>query len=384
MDQQTLYILLFAVILLAAVIVIVFMMNHANLKQQIAIRKMLNESEKAKDDEMDEFRTQVSQQMMNFQNGMSESIRSDLNRLNESTTSRLNRIETSVNDSLLKGFEKTNQSFTSIKEQMARIDETQQSLKNLSTSIAGLQNVLTDKKTRGTYGEIELYSLMQSVFGVNDARYQTQVHLSNGTIADCVLFAPQPLGKIVIDSKFPLENYNRLFDEKLSAADKESIRAGFRRDVKKHIADIAEKYIIPGETAEVAYMFVPAEAVFAEIYGHFDEIVQYSYQMNVFIVSPTTLMAYLTAIRAIYLGQERNEKVVEIQQEYIKLSKEFERFSARFDAVAKDFDRTYKDVRDVGVTTNKIINRFHEIEAVKLDRSSTQKEIEEHDKENLQ
>ena len=146
MDQQTLYILLFAVILLAAVIVIVFMMNHANLKQQIAIRKMLNESEKAKDDEMDEFRTQVSQQMMNFQNGMSESIRSDLNRLNESTTSRLNRIETSVNDSLLKGFEKTNQSFTSIKEQMARIDETQQSLKNLSTSIAGLQNVLTDKK----------------------------------------------------------------------------------------------------------------------------------------------------------------------------------------------------------------------------------------------
>lgn len=384
MDQQTLYILLFAVILLAAVIVIVFMMNHANLKQQIAIRKMLNESEKAKDDEMDEFRTQVSQQMMNFQNGMSESIRSDLNRLNESTTSRLNRIETSVNDSLLKGFEKTNQSFTSIKEQMARIDETQQSLKNLSTSIAGLQNVLTDKKTRGTYGEIELYSLMQSVFGVNDARYQTQVHLSNGTIADCVLFAPQPLGKIVIDSKFPLENYNRLFDEKLSAADKESIRAGFRRDVKKHIADIAEKYIIPGETAEVAYMFVPAEAVFAEIYGHFDEIVQYSYQMNVFIVSPTTLMAYLTAIRAIYLGQERNEKVVEIQQEYIKLSKEFERFSARFDAVAKDFDRTYKDVRDVGVTTNKIINRFHEIEAVQLDRSSTQKEIEEHDKENLQ
>lgn len=384
MDQQTLYILLFAVILLAAVIVIVFMMNHANLKQQIAIRKMLNESEKAKDDEMDEFRTQVSQQMMNFQNGMSESIRSDLNRLNESTTSRLNRIETSVNDSLLKGFEKTNQSFTSIKEQMARIDETQQSLKNLSTSIAGLQNVLTDKKTRGTYGEIELYSLMQSVFGVNDARYQTQVHLSNGTIADCVLFAPQPLGKIVIDSKFPLENYNRLFDEKLSAADKESIRAGFRRDVKKHIADIAEKYIIPGETAEVAYMFVPAEAVFAEIYGHFDEIVQYSYQMNVFIVSPTTLMAYLTAIRAIYLGQERNEKVVEIQQEYIKLSKEFERFSARFDAVAKDFDRTYKDVRDVGVTTNKIINRFHEIEAVQLDHSSTQKEIEEHDKENLQ
>jgi DNA recombination protein RmuC len=384
MDQQTLYILLFALILLAAVIVIVFMMNHANLNQQIAIRKMLNESEKAKDDEMDQFRTQVSQQMMSFQNGMSESIRSDLNRLNESTTSRLNRIETSVNDSLLKGFEKTNQSFTSIKEQMARIDETQQSLKNLSTSIAGLQNVLTDKKTRGTYGEIELYSLMQSVFGVNDARYQTQVHLSNGTIADCVLFAPQPLGKIVIDSKFPLENYNRLFDEKLSAADKESIRAGFRRDVKKHIADIAEKYIIPGETAEVAYMFVPAEAVFAEIYGHFDEIVQYSYQMNVFIVSPTTLMAYLTAIRAIYLGQERNEKVVEIQQEYIKLSREFERFSTRFDAVAKDFDRTYKDVRDVGVTTNKIINRFHEIEAVQLDHSSKQEEIENHEEDNIQ
>lgn len=378
MNSDTLLILVFALILTVGILIILFYTNKSNMKQQITLRQMLDESEKNRDAQMDQLQQNVSTQMLHFQNGISESVKSDLNRLNESTAGRLNTIDTKVNDSLMKGFEKTNESFASIKEQMARIDETQKGLKNLSANISSLQNVLTDKKTRGTYGEVELYSLMKQVFGDNDARYQTQYKLSTGVIADCVLFAPKPLGIIVIDSKFPLENYNRLFDENLTAAEKESVRSSFRRDVKKHISDIADKYIIPGETAETAYMFVPAEAVFAEIYGHFDEIVQFSYQKNVFIVSPTTLMAYLTAIRAIYLGQERNEKVAEIQNEYIRLSKEFERFDTRFEAVSNDFSRTYRDMQEVQVTSTKIINRFHDIEAVKLESKPEKEVTDEH------
>lgn len=368
-DNIFLILLLFLTMMILVIVFVAFILSKSNMKQQLFLKEALNQTVTKNNEEMDQLKQQMMHDLLLFQSNILNSIKGDFNQLNESTVNRLVNIESKVNESLLQGFERTNKAFSSVLQQMAKIDETQQNLKSLSANITSLQNVLTDKKTRGTYGEIELYSILESVFGNNEHRFSKQVKLSNDSIADCVLHAPQPLGDIVIDSKFPLENFNRMFDENLSKQDLIKIKADFKKDVAKHIKDIKTKYILPGETAEMAYMFIPAEAVFAEVYGHYDDLIQLSYESKVYLVSPTTLMAYITAIKAIYLGQERNERVVEIQQEFIRLSKEFERFSDRFNSVTKDFDKTYRDMQNVNITSDKIVKRFKQIEAVQLDDS---------------
>ena len=250
---------------------------------------------------------------------------------------------------------------------MGRLDESQHSIREVSASILQLQNVLNDKKTRGIFGEIELYSLLETAMGTDEHRYQKQYKLSNGTIADAVLFASEPLRMICIDSKFPLENYNRLMSAD-TAQEKARAHAQFVQDVKRHIRAIASKYILPQETAEFACMFLPAEAVFSYIYASCDEVVRYSYEEKVYMVSPTTLMAYLTAIRAIYLGVQRNEHVEQIQQELKHLQVEFERFHKRYQTVGSDFERTYQDMRQLQITAGKIVKRFEEIQEVQLDK----------------
>ncbi len=355
------------VLIAAAVLVSVLIVRNANLNQQASIRKIMQEHSDSEAEKQADFQQHLNGQILAYQNGVEDTVRAELMRMSQSSSAQMERLDARMNDSLLRGFEKTGNSFAAMKEEMARITRTQESLQQLSTSIDSLQNVLTDKKTRGTYGEVELYSLLHQVFGTNDQRWQKQYHLSSGVIADAVIVSPRPLGLICIDSKFPLENYNRMMDSTLSRQYGDSYRNAFAKDVKKHISDISDKYINPPETAEMAYMFVPAEAVFAEIYGHFDDIIQYSYQRNVYIVSPTTLMAYLTAIRAIYLGQERNDRVEDIQKEYARLSQEFERFEKRFRQVASDFQRTNQDIHSLETTFDKINSRFADVSAVKLD-----------------
>lgn len=377
METKTMIILAVTFILLLFGLgsILILMVSKMMVKQESAFKEALHQSNKESNQDIDLLKQQLQVDLNRFQMTMVSSMKGDLNQLNETTVNRLVTIEKKVNESLLQGFERTNKSFASVLEQMAKIDQTQENLKSLSSNITSLQNVLTDKKTRGTWGEVELYSILESVFGNNKARFEKQFKLSNGTVADCAIFAPEPLGKIMIDSKFPLENYNRLMDVRGNKEEEQRVRNSFKRDVIKHIKDISEKYIIPGETAEIAYMFIPAEAVFAEIYGNFDEVIQLSYQSKVYLVSPTTLMAYITAIKAIYLGQERNERVMEIQEEFIKLSKEFDRYNTRFSSVVKDFDKTYKDMQSVSITSEKIVKRFKQIEAVELE-SHKNKEVD--------
>lgn len=371
-DAQIYLFLGIGAMMILVIVFLAFILSRNQLKQQLFLKEMMNQTASVNNEELNQLKQQLMQDFVLFQTNIVGTLRGDFNQLNESTVNRLVNIETKVNESLLQGFEKTSKAFTSVLEQMARIDETQQNLKSLSANITSLQHVLTDKKTRGTFGEIELYSILESVFGNNEHRFTKQMRLSNDTIADCVLHAPSPLGNIVIDSKFPLENFNRLYDEQNTPQDVAKIKNDFKRDVAKHIKDIKTKYIIPGETAEMAYMFIPAEAVFAEIYGHYDELIQYSYECKVYLVSPTTLMAYITAIKAIYLGQERNDRVVEIQQEFGRLSKEFERFTERFSAVTRDFDKTHRDLQNVSITSDKIMKRFKQIESVELEQISQQ------------
>lgn len=367
------------IIILAAILVMVLLvMFLVNMRHQQTLKDLMGRFDQQSSHDVQRLKTEISAELMKFQQQMSRSLNEDLHRLNEATTSRLLQMEQQMNQGLMESMKSTHASFTTMKEQLVKIDQSQNQLKDLSTNIAQLQNVLTDKKTRGIYGEVELYTLLENTFGVQHQQYQTQYKLSNGNIADVVLLANPALGKIVIDSKFPLENYNRMYDES-SKTEKLKARQEFKKDVTKHLKDIHQRYLSADETAEFAYMFVPAEAVFAEIYGRFEDVVNLSYQLKVYIVSPTTLMAYITALKAISLGQQRDKNVALIQQEFVKLGQDFSRFSDRFDQIVRDFEKSYRNLNLVQTSADKIINRFHRIEAVDL--VSTNQEILEEEKD---
>ncbi len=356
------YLLILAVIVILFLIMF-FLIYQNNLKQQMFMRDLLFKSENSQNAEMDNLRQQISHDLIRFQSLMSNNINDDINRLNENTANRLNNIERGVNEGLLAGFNKTGESYANVLKQVERMSEVSNNLKDLSLNISSFNNLLTDKKTRGIFGEVSLYNILNIAFDSNDNLYLKQHKLSNGYIVDCLLICKEPLGNIAIDSKFPLENYNRLFEDNVNIHE---VKNSFKKDVLKHINDIKNKYIIKGETASIAYMYIPAEAVFSKIYSEFDEIIQASYAAKVYLVSPTTLMAYITVMQAINLDQKRNEKALEIQQEFDKLSKEFGRFNERFIDLRRDFDRVYKEMNNMFITMEKIINRFKQIEAVNL------------------
>ena len=360
------YLFAMMAILVLVVVILIIVVLQSKTKQEAIVRETIMYQQQRSMEDMTLLKEKLSQDLLLFQDKMTQSMKGDLHQLNEATYNRLLDIRKSVHEGMFEGFKTTNEAFSQMMQQIARIDQTQKSLQELSGNIMNLQNVLTDKKTRGTFGEIELYSILEMAFGNSAHRYQKQYKLLNGNIVDAVLFAPEPLKCIPIDSKFPLENYNRIFDENNTGIMKKQAENMFRADVLKHIKDIFEKYVGCEETADFAYMFVPAEAVFAYIYGCMDDIIQKSYQYKVYIVSPTTLMAYVTAVKAIYLGQQRNEKVELIQKEYLKLSDDFSRFATRWEAITKDYEKTYQDIQKLNITSAKIQNRFRQIEEVDI------------------
>ena len=357
---------LIIIFVLIILLFIAILFKFYNDRQQAIFKQSLQEFQKQQYQDIRNIQDNLDQNLYDFEHKLVNSLKQDMHLLNNTTYDRLVTIENQLHSSLQQTYEKTNRSFNDLLKQMTKIDVTQESLKTLAKDINSLQNVLTDKKSRGTWGEIELYTLLSNIYGDNDHQYMKQYRLSNGNIADAVIFASEPLGIICIDSKFPLENFNRMMNDNINEQERIKARQALRKDIIKHIDDISSKYIIAQETAEIAFMFVPAEAIFAYIYGKLDDVVQHAYNAHVFIVSPTTLMAYITAIKAIYLQQERNSKVKLIQQEFVKLSKEFERFMQRYDNINKDFEKTYKDMQDLLITNQKIINRFKQIEQVKL------------------
>ena len=285
--------------------------------------------------------------------------------LTASTDQRLKEISGQVERRLSEGFEKTNETFTRVLEHLTRIDEAQKRISELSSNVVSLQEVLADKRSRGAFGEVQLNALVRNV--MPESSFALQHTLSNGTRADCILFLPEPSGNIVIDSKFPLESYQRMTDIEKGEADRNRAASQFRQDIRVHIGNIAGKYILPEETADGAMMFIPAEAVFAEIHGHYPELVEEAWRQHVWLVSPTTLMAVLTTARAVLKDAAAREQVDLIQQHLNFLSKDFRRFQDRMDRLARHIRQASKDVDEVGVSARKISDRFEQIEKVELD-----------------
>ena len=303
----------------------------------------------------------------NFKSDLSRNMNEDFSKFNESVEKRLLMINEKVNERLDQNFEKTNKTFMNVIERLSKIDEAQKKIETLSGDIVSLQSILTDKKTRGIFGEVNLKHILTSVFGEkNDKIYKIQYTLSTGVIADSVLFAPEPLGTICIDSKFPLENYQLMVDRKLSEEMRKSYLKNFRIDMKKHIDAISNKYIIPGETTDQAILFLPAEAIFAELNAYHSDIINYAYKKRVWITSPTTLISTLTVIEMIIKNLERDKYSSIIHEELNKLGLEFARYKERWDKLARSIQTVNKDVENVSITADKISKKFQTINKVEL------------------
>lgn len=303
---------------------------------------------------------------------LKESLSKDFERLNEKQETRLLLMNEKVNEKLDQNFERTNKTFTSLLERLTKIDEAQKKIDILSNDIISLQTILTDKKTRGIFGEVNLEYILSSVFGDNNKRiYEMQHKMSNGYIADSILYAPDPLGTIAIDSKFPLEHYRLMVDKNISKLDRERFEKAFKSDVKKHIDAISEKYIIPGETTDSAIMFLPAEAIFAELNAYHLDIIDYAYKKKVWIVSPTTLISTLTVIEMVIKNIERDKYTSIIHEELNKLGIEFNRYKDRWDKLSRSIETVSRDVNDIHTTTEKITKRFNSISKVELDNENS-------------
>jgi DNA recombination protein RmuC len=278
---------------------------------------------------------------------------------------RLDQIAGKVNERLEEGFKKTNETFVNVMQRLATIDEAQKKIETLTGSVVSLQELLGDKRSRGAFGEVQLEALVRNV--LPNQTFEMQYTLSNGMRVDCVLKLPAPTGLVCVDSKFPLENYKLMLDPKANEADRTIAQKAFRADVRKHVDAIASKYIIDNETSDGAVMFVPAEAVFAEIHAYHSEVVDYAIGKRVWIVSPTTLMAVLNTARAVLKDVETRKQIHVIKEALARLAVEFGRFDDRLKKLADHIRQAHEDAERIQITGGKITQQFQRIESAELE-----------------
>lgn len=297
-----------------------------------------------------------------------QSLTQSIEALTKIVDTRLEEMSGKVSERLEAGFKKTNETFVSVMARLATIDEAQKKIDGLSVNVVSLQELLGDKRSRGAYGEVQLEGLIRNV--LPNSSFAMQHTLSNGARVDCALFLPEPTGTVAVDSKFPLENYHRMIDSSQGEVGQAQAAKLFKADVKKHIDDISSKYIIANETSDGAVMFIPAEAVFAEIHAYHRDVVDYAMQKRVWMVSPTTLMAVLNTARAVLKDVEMRKQVHIIKDELGKLSKDFDRFDTRMKKLADNIRQAHENAQDVHISSQKISRRFAQIEKVELAQAS--------------
>ncbi len=312
--------------------------------------------------------TDATKSLGDFKFDINKNINNDFEKLTLNIERKLTYINDYVNERLDKNFEKSNKTFLDVIERLKKIDEAQKKIDALSGDIVSLQGVLTDKKTRGTFGEVNLEYILNNAFGNSkNGVYETQKKLENGFIVDALLYAPSPLGTIAIDSKFPLENYQKMTNKEAAKEQRAIYEKSFVQDVKKHIDDIKNKYIIPGVTTNEAIMFLPAEAIFAEINAYHEDLIAYAYKNNVWITGPTTLIATLSTISMIIKNIERDKYAKVIHEELTKLGVEFSRYKDRWDKLSRNIKAVNTSVDEINITSDKITKRFDQINKVDLD-----------------
>lgn len=339
-------------------------------KNNIAQVKEIGDIKRSINDELHRFKQDITRLTDEQISQTKDSLRDNFDKLQKEVEKRLEDINSKVESRLNKGFEETNKTFTSIIERLSKIDEAQKKIESLSKDVVSLSDILSDKKSRGTFGEVQLHQILASVFGEkNDAIYELQKGLFDATgkvgVVDAVVNLPQPTGILPIDSKFPLENYRKMFDTSLTEAEREEARSNFKKDLKMRI-DETSKYVIPGVTAEYAIMFLTAEAIFAEINAYHPRVIEYAHQKKVYIASPTTLLALMNTVQAVLRDVERSKQAQVIRAHLKELKIEFDRYKARWENLAKHIKQVGSDVDELNTTSKKISDKFEKIDNAEL------------------
>jgi len=291
-------------------------------------------------------------------------LAADAGALRAELATQLGEIGGRVDQRLAEGFEKTTETFGRVLSHLARIDEAQKRITELSSNVVSLKEILGDKRSRGALGETQLAALVRNL--LPEGSFSLQHTLANGTRVDCLLRLPAPTGDVPIDAKFPLESYRQMTDAGVAERDRQFAVQRFRQDVRRHLEDIADKYLLPGETADGAVMFIPAEAVFAEIHARFPDLVEDSHRRRVWMASPTTLMAILTTALAVLKDDATRRQVHVIRAHLRDLADDFGRFQQRMDSLARHIAQAHQDVDQVATSARRISGRFGRIERVEI------------------
>ncbi|MGB1639123.1 MAG: DNA recombination protein RmuC [Paracoccaceae bacterium] len=272
---------------------------------------------------------------------------------------RLADVQLQMNENLQGSARRTAHSLGELQQRLTAIDKAQENITKLSGDVLSLQDILSNKQTRGAFGEIQLNDIVSKALPSDS--YTLQATLSNGRRADCLIHLPNPPGPIVIDSKFPLEPYEALRNANTDWELNEAARQ-LRTAVKKHIKDISEKYIIEGETADGALMFLPSEAVYAELHANFSELVREGFSARVWIVSPTTCMATLNTMRAILKDARMREQAGAIRRELGLLYQDVDRLGTRVENLDRHFAQAAKDVTEIKISADKASKRARRLD----------------------
>jgi DNA recombination protein RmuC len=296
-------------------------------------------------------------------NELKDSVNQSQVRLTADINNRLETVQQHMGTNLSASAKATAQSLGELSQRLEAIDKAQTNITNLSEQVVSLQHVLDDKHARGAFGEVQLNDIVLDA--LPSSAYEFQAVLTNGKRADCLIRLPNPPGPIVIDAKFPLSAYTEMLN-----ADNDSDRARYAKqlasDTRKHINDIADKYILVGETSDSALMFIPSEAVYAELHAHHPGVIELSHKRKVFLVSPTTMMATLTTVRAVLRDVKMREQAGLIQVEVVTMMKDVTRMMERVGKLEGHFDLAQRDVKDIRVSANKITSRGTKIEGLEL------------------
>lgn len=300
---------------------------------------------------------------------MAELFGSRQSELNQNINQRLDGMTQKLGNSLVEQTKSTHENLSKLQERLAVIDTAQNNIQALAQNVVGLQAILSDKQTRGAYGQARMETIVKD--GLPMGAYNFQTTLSNGTRPDCTVTMPNDSPDLVIDAKFPLEAWNAIKkadDDRLAT---EAARQ-FRSDMEKHIKDISEKYLIQGETQDTAFMFVPSESIFAEVHENFEGVIQRAHKSRVVIVSPSLLMLSIQVIQAVLKDARMREQAHLIQGEVIRLMEDISRLDDRVRKLQTHFGQSQKDIDQILTSTDKITKRSTKIESMDFQDSAPQ------------
>lgn len=306
-----------------------------------------------------------NEKLERFQKNITESINVRFDALNKQIDDKMHKINTKVEEKLAEGFKGTSETMAQVRERLQAIDDAQKNIEKLSTDVVSLKTVLEGNQTRGQYGEYQLSMVLNNVFGDTAGCYQEQytmkkVRDGDDVRADAVVFMPEPNKMICIDSKFPFQDYARMFDA-TNEEEKESMKKDFAAAVKKHITAIKDKYIVDGKTAPEALMFIPNDGVFAFIHHNLLDVVDYAREKRVILTSPSTLPAILVTINMVRIEVERAKNAKEISKHLQKLGKDFEMFAREWNQLSEQLDRATKTREKLDSRVDRINVKFESI-----------------------